>query len=369
MNPRLFFFLLFLTSCTSQSGQNKTVLEAIAGWFEWLFFDVSAARWDSSEFLVLTRLLLFLIVFALIYAALMFVEAQNDSPLKGQKRAIILISLVLALLAVIIVPAALLVSIMVSYGGLFSAVLILIPLILVGTFLWKTKEAEWLKALACLILFYTYGAYANTAFVLRRGPDADMVFAYIADFAGVASVVFLFLFFYYIFETFGRTEPGKRPFSLDAMKRFFGASNAQGLVAHVGTRLAAFELAAKANDLDALKRVASEEPQISASLNNVLALVVKDITELDVQNQPAAPGFDPAKVHTALEAQKTELNNQIGLVVSGWEDVDTDALAAPTPPTPQWWRATSKKVFKIRTHFDKLKTHLTMAENLMNRVP
>jgi len=345
-------------------------MQAIFDWFQWLFFDVSNARWDSSEFLILTRFLLFLIVFALIYASLMFASTVPKSPLTGQKRAIILISVVLALLAVIVVPSELLVTIMVSYGGMFSAVLILIPLLAAGYVLWyedsplkDVKGAAGLKALICIILFYTYGAYANTAFVLREGAEADKVFAYIADFAGIASVVFLFLFFYYLFDMFGEGGAPQKSGSWGGFKRFFWGSDAVKIVEHVGTRLVALEFAVKSEDLDATRKVASEGPTVMANLDKALKGLVAEIESLDA-----------AKIPAALAGLEKKVEDKTDDVVGAWQDVLSDVLGKAPLPTAapaviiKFWTDTKAKVKTLRDEFKELRAHVRAAEKLIESI-
>jgi len=179
MRKSLFLIILFvfgaLPVVAQSAGPTKNIWDYIVDGYNGLamtFDDMSTKGLESAKFLMFIRVLLLIAVFTLFFDLIgknVFKDAKD-------KNKNIVISLALAIIAVVAMPNAALVGIASLYSG--ALVFILVGALVIGAMYWtlyglkgETRGTYFTKALMFAILMWVTSTYSNAAYFISQPPS------------------------------------------------------------------------------------------------------------------------------------------------------------------------------------------------------
>lgn len=322
---KLSIMALFLMSAVSAFA--NPILDALTSKLKWLFFDVAANDPNSAVFVV--RILLFTVLFSVLYGVTSIGPMQHFP-----KNARTMLSVALSLLATIVIPAQLLITISNTYGALFTALLVGVPTVGIGYLvLVKLEEptvANYsIKALVCFVLGYVLLNYANVAGSsaqsgLNIGNTLNWLTTILAvcfwGYAGVSASHIL-------------AQRGKETasgFSLASMKRAFGRSalHTKFDLNKANTDLAKVELDITNNVPNSL------EVDIANLLRDSMTPLHAMHSELSAEVSELADSPKKTAAQTKLANMLTSVNNADAELTAIKNLADACIAAAAAPGAP-----------------------------------
>lgn len=285
------------------------VLDFLTDKLKWLFFDVGANDPQSAVFVI--RLLLFTVLFSVLYGVTS-IGPMTHFP----KNARTMLSVALSLLATIVIPAQLLITISNTYGALFTALLVGVPTVGIGYLvLVKLEEPTVsnysIKALVCFVLGYVLLNYANVAgSAVQSGVNIGNTLNWITTILSVGFWGYAGWSASQILAQRGKeTASG---FSLASVKRAFGRSALQTKfdLKTANNELGKIELDITNNVPDTLKNdVATFLKDSMTPLHAMHSELTAEVLELADSPKKTAAQTKLATMLTNVNSADTEMNS------------------------------------------------------------
>ncbi len=306
----------------------KNILEPV-------FYDFGRGDKESVDMVIFFRIAFGLVLFFLLYGVSAMALQAFPSNLR------VALTLVIAILSVVLIPPDILISTGKTYGIVFFALLLGVPIagggwLMFTRFHEKTAGNYVMKTLICFIMSVLLGQFAGLDFGID--PAWNKLNEFWNNTAGVAEVAAAFLFFvalWFLFRAIFWHQAGAGTFSHSFGRGWFGnrvmlphgSRQAQALQSTGLAQVNLINTHASARNLPGIQGALANVNNITQDLSIVVTTISVDIAGVT----------DPAKqarlqaAFAPLQTAETNVRNE----VNGLQR-HAAILAAPNPPANAW---------------------------------